>query len=259
MTLVAPEGAELTADERRAARRCVRTMVGLSVTEETTEHVAVENLLATSEVSVRQSVTQLQFTALSMHRTAIERVTRRVAGESVESAPALDDRDDEVDRLFEMLTRHFNRSLTDFEEVDDLDVNRPELFDYYLVARQIERIADHAVRIGTLADAVERDSTSSRAESDDALAELAALAEATSEVVEMATTAALDASDDRAYEALERCNRVVDDVRALDRALFERTPPGAYALSRVLASLTRTAECGGNVARVALRASLRPE
>jgi len=106
---------------------------------------------------------------------------------------------------------------------------------------------------------VERDSTSSRAESDDALAELAALAEATSEVVEMATTAALDASDDRAYEALERCNRVVDDVRALDRALFERAPPGAYALSRVLDSLVRTAERGGNVARVALRASLRPE
>lgn len=259
ITLVAPEGEELTADERRAARRCVRTMVGLSATEETAEHVAVENLLATSEVSVRQSVTQLQFTALSMHRTAIERLTRRVAGESVESAPALDDRDDEVDRLFEMLTRHFNRSLTDFEEVDDLDVNRPELFDYYLVARQIERIADHAVRIGALAEDVESGSTSGRTESDDALAELAALAEATREVVEMATTAALDASDDRAYEALERCHRIVDDVRALDRALFERAPPGAYALSRVLDSVVRTAERGGNVARVALRASLRPE
>jgi len=264
ITLIPPEGEELTAAERRAIRRCVRTMVGLSVTEETTERVAVENLLATSEVSIRQSVTQLQFTALSMHRTAIERVTRRVVGESVESAAALDDRDDEVDRLFEMLTRHFNRSLTDFEEVDDLDVSRPELFDYYLVGRGIERIADHAVRIGTLADAVERDSTNGRTESDDALAddvlaELTALAEATREVVETATAAALDASDDRAYEALERRNRVVDDVRALDRTLFERAPPDAYALSRVLASLIRTAECGGNVARVALRASLRPE
>ena len=259
VTLLAPGDEELTADEWRAVRRCVRTMVGLSVTEETAERVVVENLLATSEVSIRQSVTQLQFTALSMYRTAIERVTRRVAGESVESVPALDDRDDEVDRLFEMLTRHFNRSLTDFEEVDDLDVNRPELFDYYLVGRQIERIADHAVRIGALAEDVESRSASSRIESDDALAELAALAEATREVVEMATTAALDASDDRAYEALERCDRVVDDVRALDRTLFERAPPGAYALSRVLASLVRTAEHGGNVARVALRASLRPE
>ncbi|WP_049935294.1 phosphate signaling complex PhoU family protein [Haloplanus natans] len=259
ISLVAPEGEELTADVRRAVRRCVRTMVGLSVTEETAERVAVENLLATSEVSIRQSVTQLQFTALSMHRTAIERVTRRVAGDSVESAPTLDDRDDEVDRLFEMLTRHFNRSLTDFEEVDDLDVNRSELFDYYLVGRQIERIADHAVRIGALADAVEPRSTRGRTASDDALAELTALAEATCEVVEMATAATLDACDDRAYEALERCDRVVDDVRALDRTLFERAPPGAYALSRVLASLIRTAECGGNVARVALRAGLRPE
>ncbi|MFB6256173.1 MAG: PhoU domain-containing protein [Haloplanus sp.] len=264
ITLVAPEGEELSADERRVVRRRARTMVGLSVTEETSERVAVENLLATPEVSIQQSVTQLQFTALSMHRTAVERATRRVAGESVESASPLDDRDDEVDRLFEMLTRHFNRSLVDFGEVDDLDVNRSELFDYYLIGRQIERIADHAVRIGGLADAVEHDSTRGRTESDDTpaddvFAELAALAEAIREVVEMATTAALDASDDRAYEALERCTRLVNDVRALDRTLFERAPPGAYALSRMLDSLIRTAECGANVASVALGASLRPE
>ena len=67
---------------------------------------AVENLLATSEVSIRQSVTQLQFTALSMYRTAIERVTRRVAGESVESVPALDAFDPLVDPVPETFRGH---------------------------------------------------------------------------------------------------------------------------------------------------------
>jgi phosphate uptake regulator len=252
VTLVAPEDEELTAEERRLVRRLVQPLVGMSVVSSTTERTTVETLLDASEVSIRQSVIQLQFTALSMHRAAVERLWRRVRDDAVESDP-LDERDDEVDRLFEMITRHFNRSLTDLGEIDDLDVRRPELFDYYLVARQIERIADHAVRIGSLADHADHDVD------DEVLADVVALAEASRDVVETATTAFLEQSADRAHEALDRRDRVVDDVLALDRALFERAPPGAYALSRVLASLTRTADCGGNVARVALRASVRPD
>lgn len=252
VTLVAPEGEELTAEERRAVRRLVQTMVGMSVVEETTERITVENLLDASEVSIRQSVIQLQFTALSMHRAAVERLRRHARDDAVDIDP-LDERDDEVDRLFEMLTRHFNRSLTNLGEIDDLDVRRPELFDYYLVARQLERVADHAVRIGSLADRADP------TVDDELLASVVALAETAREVVETATMAVVEASPERAHEALDHRGRAVDDVHALDRALFERAPPGAYALSRVLASLTRTADCGGNVARVALRTSVRPD
>jgi phosphate uptake regulator len=248
LTLRPPDGAGFDADARRAVRRLVQTMVGLSVTEETADRLVVENLLDASEVSIRQSVIQLQFTACSMHRTATERVARRATDDTPET-----DRDDEADRLFEMVTRHFNRSLTDFAEIDHLDVRRSELFDYYLVASQLERIADHAVRIGSLASRVDP------AVDDDALATADDLAASARDVVETATTAALEPSAEHAHDALDRRDAVVDDLRALDRALFERSPPGAYALSRVLASLTRTADCGANVARVALRSSVRPE
>jgi phosphate uptake regulator len=250
ITLVAPEGTELTTDERRAARRLVGTMVGLSVVEETSERITVENLLDPAEVSIRQSVIQLQFTALSMHRAAVDRVTRCGTDDAAVTDP-LAERDDEADRLYGMLTRHANRSLVDFEEVDALGVRRSELFDAVLVARQLERVADHAVRIGSLADRTAVD--------DGPLAELVPLADAAREVVETATAAVLDPSAEGAHEALDRWNRVVDDARALDRVLFERAPPGAYACSRVLSSVVRTADCGGNIARVALRASLRPE
>ncbi|MFB6102109.1 MAG: PhoU domain-containing protein [Haloplanus sp.] len=246
ITLRAPE--PFSDDERRAARRLTQTMVGLSVVEETDDRITVENLLDPAEVSIRQSVIQLQFTALSMHRTAIDALS-----DAPGDPDRLDGRDDEVDRLFAMITRHFNRSLTDFEEVDHLDVRRPELFDAYIAARQIERIADHAVRIGRLADRVDPDV------SDEVLAAVTDLADASRDVVEAATGTVLDPAVDPAHEALDRRDEVVDDAVALDRTLFERSPPGAYALSRVLASLIRTAECGGNIAAVALRASARPD
>jgi phosphate uptake regulator len=251
LTLRAPADEPFTATERRAARRLVRDMVGLSVTEATADRLVVETLLDASEVSIRQSVVQLQFTALSMHRTAVERLERRAEGGTSDSDP-LGGRGDEVDRLFAMLTRHFTRSLTDFEEVDRLDVSRSALFDYYLVACQLERVAGHAVHIGSLAEGVDP-------AADDVVAEIAALAEAARAVIETATEAVLERSADLAHEALDRHDALIDDARALDRTLLERSPAGAGALSRVLADLTRTADCGGDVARVALRAGVRPE
>jgi len=245
ITLRAPADATFTDAERRAVRQFVQTAVGLSVTEETDTHVTVENVLDASEVSIRQSVSQLRFTACSMHRTAAEALSAET------DADRLADRDDEVDRLFAMLTRHFTRSLADFEEIDDLDVRRAALFEYYVVARQLERVADHAVRLGSLADRVDTDA--------DALDEVTALAADARETVEVATTAALDADPDHAHDALDRRDALLDDVRTLDEALFESSPPSAYALSRVLASLQRTVECGGNIASVALRSSVRPK
>ncbi|WP_251341368.1 phosphate uptake regulator PhoU [Haloplanus halophilus] len=233
--------------ECRTVRRLVDRMVGMSVVEEGDGRVVVENLLDAGEVSIQQSVVQLQFTALSMQRTAME------ALRNPDEAERLDGRDDGADRLFGMITRHFNRSLTDFEEIDHLDVRRSELFDYYLTARQLERVADHAVEVAALADRT--DGTLP----EEVLTDVSSLAERSRDVVETATTAVLESSSERAYAVLDRRDAVVDDARAIDRALFERSPPGAYALSRVLRALTRTAACGGNVARVALRTSLRPD
>ncbi|WP_435067661.1 PhoU domain-containing protein [Haloplanus sp. C73] len=244
VTLEPPDSTTFDAEERRVVRRFVQTMVGLSVTEESAERLTVETFLDASEVSIRQSVVQLQFVACAMHRTAVEAI-------SGAGADRLAERDDEVDRLFAMLTRHFTRSLADFEEIDHLDVRRSTLFEYYLVAQQLERVADHAVRIGALADRIDPD--------EDVLAELTALASAARDVVETATSGVLELAPRRAHEALDQRDTVVDDVRALDRALFESAPPGGYALSRIVALLRRTAECGGNVATVALRSGVRPD
>ncbi|WP_420191791.1 PhoU domain-containing protein [Haloplanus salinarum] len=247
VTIHAPDGASFGADEHRALRGIADRLVGLSVAEATGERLVVETLLDTGEVSIQQSVIQLQFTALSMHRTAAESLT---APDEVER---LADRDDGVDRLFRMLTRHLNRSLVDFAEVDHLGVGRAALFDYYLVARQLERVADHAVDVAAVVDRA--DELPPAAVRDD----LADLAARSRDVVEAATTAVVESSSERAYAVLDRKDALVDDVRALDRALFERSPPGAYAVSRILAALVRTAACGGNVARVALRTSVRPD
>ncbi|WP_338741340.1 PhoU domain-containing protein [Haloplanus salilacus] len=246
VTLVAPDGASFDGDDYRLVRRLTESTLGLSVVEEDADRITVESLLDASELSIRQSVTQLRFTALSMHRTAVDAFPDGDAAD-------LDRRDDGADRLLGVVTRHLNRSLVDFGEVDRLDVPRTSLFDHYLTARELERVADHAVRIGSLAARVDDPPPA------DVLDEVDALADASRAVVETATKAILDGSRDDAHEALIRRDRVLDDLDAFDTALLERSPPAGYVLSRVVSTLARTAECGGTVATVALRSSARPD
>lgn len=243
--LRAPDG--FTSDQRRTVDRIARNLTGVEVGEETETRVTVEGLLDSADISVRQSVLQLRFVALSMHEAA----TAALVGEAdVEHLPQ---RDDEADRVFELLSRHFNRALTELDEVDQLGVDRPRLFQYYHTARQLERVADHAVRIARAVERVDCGRT-------ETVERIRALGDEARQVVEAAADAVVDGdAADSAHEALDLRDSVTERAAAIDRALFETAPEGAYALTTVLESVVRTAEYGGNIAHVAIQSSLAPE
>ncbi|WP_135827863.1 phosphate signaling complex PhoU family protein [Halorussus halobius] len=249
--LVAADG--FSTDQRRTASSLAKTLVGTEVVAESDDRVVVHNLLDSDDVSVRQSLIQLKFVALSMHRSATAAATGRADADHVPG------RDDEADRLFAMITRHFERSLTDFEELDRLGVDRTELFEFRLAARQLERVADHAVEIARTARTLD---SPSDAGTPDELAplrdDLESVADASRRIVEDATDAVLDGdAAEAAHDALDLRDETVADAETLNRALFERDDDDAYRLTTVVDSLVRTAECGGNVAEIAVQSSVR--
>ena len=249
--LVAEDG--FSDDQRRTASSLAKTLVGTEVVEESDDRLAVRNLLDPDDVSVRQSLIQLEFVALSMHRSATAAATERANADHVPG------RDDEADRLCAMITRHFRRSLTDFGELDRLGLDRTELVEFRLAARQLERVADHAVDIARTARALDSPNES---ETPDELAplrdDLESVADASRRVVDEATDALLDGdAAETAHGALDLRDEAVADGEALNRALFERASDDAYRLTTVADSLVRTAECGGNVAEVAVQSAIR--
>lgn len=236
---------EFTRTQRRTASSLSRTLVGTEVVEATRDRIAVRNLLDSSDVSVRQSLLQLQFCALAMHRAATAAVATGASPEGVAA------RADEADRLFGMITRHFNRSLTDFAELDRLGVDRTTLFEYYLTARQLGRVADDAVEIGRVADRL------GDAVPEETVAEIEPLADDARRVVEDASDAVLDGGGRAPHSVLDLRDETVADVRAVDRALFERAPDDAYRLTRVLDGLATTAESGGRIGEIAVQSAVR--
>jgi phosphate uptake regulator len=245
-----------TAEERRAVNAMVRGLVGTEVVDERDDELTVRNLLDASDVSVRQSVVQLQFVALSIHR----RATASLTAANDEAYDQLRERESEADRLFEMVSRHFTRALISLEEVDRLGTTRPELFDYYETARQLRALASQGVGIARatrrlsepLPDAVADD--------------VSAVADATRTVVEDASGAVLDAGD---AESVHRVFDARDEARARVDALDERLTDEwidclgdaavAIAVARTVDSLARTLDHGAAVADVALRARTRTE
>ncbi|WP_242493374.1 AbrB/MazE/SpoVT family DNA-binding domain-containing protein, partial [Haloarcula hispanica] len=98
VVLEVPDG--YTDEQLRAIERVTRNLTGVTVAEETETQVTVQTLLDAGEVSVRQSVRQLQFVALSMHRDAMAALTTGTTSDRWA------DRDEQADRLHAMIDRY---------------------------------------------------------------------------------------------------------------------------------------------------------
>ncbi|MFW5959406.1 MAG: PhoU domain-containing protein [Natronomonas sp.] len=245
ITLRPPDG--LTPTQRRAINSCTHQLTGVEISEETDRQITIQYLLDASDVSIRQSLLQLQFITLSMHEAA----TAFVAGETEESDHIIN-RHGEANRIFRLITRHFNRALLELSELDQLGVTRPRFFEYYFTASHLERIADHAVKI------VRCTQRTDHAISEELQDELRTISVDTRQVIEDASDSVInDTSEDLAHSALDRCEEVIRETRSLDQTLLDRTPEDTYVLTRVLDSLIRTAKYGGNIAELRLRSSLR--
>jgi phosphate uptake regulator len=242
-------------DQRRAARSLVGTLVGTEILVEQRDEITVQNLLDASDVSIRQSVVQLQFIVLSIHRMATAALLDGESG----AYERIRERDDDVDRLSEMIARHFNRSLISLGEVDRLGLSRPEMFDYYDTARQLERIADTSVKLARLGEQL------STPLAEEVAAAVRRIADVSRQSIDDATTAVLKGNDvETANEAFDGRDETRAAIDELDRRLFDESTDDvglptkdARVLIRALDDLARTAECSGSIAAVAIRAAIR--
>jgi len=234
-------------EQRRAVVDRARTLSGVGVTEEDDSAVVVQGLLDAGDVSIRQSVLQLRFSALSVH----ERATAALAA----AAPDVDrvlDRTRESDRLARLVARQANRALVDRSVLDDLGLSRRRLAEYAVAARQLDRVAGHAAGVSRRV----RDCGGGVTEG--VAAELADVGETARGVVDDAIGALVDGGDCEAAQAVhDRAGAVAAEGERVERALLEREGAESTHLVRVLDHLLRTAACGERVAAAALRVSLR--
>ena len=235
-------------DHRRVISATAREFIGLETLESTDTYVTLQSLLDSATVSIEQSTVQLQQVALSMHEDAVTTLLNR----DEDLVEHVIERDNQVDRLYGMISHHFQRSLVSLRETEVLELDQSELYDYQTTARQLERVGDHAEKIADLATQFENRPPKNFAE------EIETAAAGSRKIVEQAASTIIgDADIDTAYSALDNRDELTADLEDLERELHERDIPESHLIALTLDSLTRTAEYGGNIAETALQTAAR--
>jgi phosphate uptake regulator len=160
-------------------------------------------------------------------------------------------RDDDVDRLWMVVSRIFRSTLRTPKAAEELGLPREVCFDYQSAARQLERVADHATKIAHLTLEFEKPIPE---EVVDALDELH---EEARRIIDDGMDALLaDDSDEAtrlANEAREGVQVIDERARKIDELLRDLDPARAQLLGLIVDSVSRSADYGGNIAETALQ------
>jgi phosphate uptake regulator len=246
------EANRIGTDQRRAIRRATQNLVGVEVLEETNDSVVLQDLLDSSELSIHNAVTRMRLISESMLEDA---VTALVENDD-DLAVDVIERDDDVDRLWYVVSRIFRATLRSPRAATEMGVARETCFDYHSSARQLERIADHAAKIAQLSQSLEE-------VPENVSAAIRELHEDAAAVIDAAMDALFEDDSDEATAMANRARRSTrsldEHTRRIDELLRDLEPQEAQSLGLVVDSLSRSADYGENVAETALqKAAPRP-
>ncbi|WP_440059671.1 PhoU domain-containing protein [Thermogladius sp. 4427co] len=119
-------------------------LAGVEVVDETFNSVSFKILLDLKELPLENAIRRLHLIVSNMVKDSLE--SYKNADKSL--AEAVIQRDDEADRFHFMIIRELSMALLDVKVMHDLGLTSPvEAINYRIVARNLERIADHSVNI----------------------------------------------------------------------------------------------------------------
>jgi phosphate uptake regulator len=161
------------------------------------------------------------------------------------------ERDDDVDRLWYVVSRIYRGALRSPEVAQEIGMSRETAFDYHSSARQLERVADHAAKISRVTQELDADVP------DDVVEALSALLADATAIIDSAMEALFTDDADEATRLANQARADVRDIdertRAVDDLLHDLEARQAQHLGLVVDSLSRSADYGGNIAETALQ------
>ncbi len=249
----------ITLEQRRAIRDATRQLVGVEIVEETSKYIKLQDLLDNSEMSIQGTVQRMQSMVLSMLSDSMA----ALRGNDFELAEDVIERDNDVDRLWFVVSRAFRTALMSPTKIKDLGMARLDCFDYHTCAEQLERIGDHAVKISYMKKEIQ--------EIPEGLGgDLDRLYDLANEIIVLSVEAMHIEDTNKGWGmANEARTRVVEMegmmlgmVNSMIEFIDSKTlsPIDAQKIGLIADSISRCADYGGNIAEIVLQKnSPRPE
>jgi len=134
---------KITHDQRNRIREVSHSLIGYEIIDESSEEVSIKNIFDATKFPIIQNVGKMFVITKSMFNDAI----KAIAQNNKPLARDVIDRDFEVDKLQLAIMRQFYTLIQGRVYDEEIGLSQMDLNYYENVATQLERIADHAVKI----------------------------------------------------------------------------------------------------------------
>lgn len=238
----------ILAEQKQTIRKVCYKLIGPEIIEESTNCVVIQDLLNPNELPIKKGVQRMFLIAESMQKDAVR------ALKTIDYDLALDvsQRDDEVDRLYLLISKQFRSILRGGRMLDSVETNIEEYHEFRMAANPLERIADHAQKIANVASKLQRPV------SNEVLEKIEKLNNAHIELVRQSIEALFDADTSLANQVIDSVDNMRACVEELHASILKlESHEIMISLGIVVDSLSRIGDLSSNIAEIAINTAIR--
>ncbi len=240
--IIEVRGERITPEQRQTIRRITQALIGPEIMEESRDSIVIHNLLNLVELSAPKTLDRIFLMVHDMFTDAV----RALADHDAELAHDIAARDEDVDRLYLMLYRQFRIVLRDLLAEEALGISRVKLFDIHTVARQLERVADHAVKIAHVTTVIKASPPAKVAEA------LRKGGESVAGLMKESVEAFRLPDPDLASHVIDKASGVEERLMKAVKLLWDLAPQEAQLIGIAFDSIGRVKDYSVNIAETAL-------
>ncbi|MDD3247385.1 MAG: phosphate uptake regulator PhoU [Methanosarcina sp.] len=238
----------ILAEQKQVIRKVCYKLIGPEIIEESSNCVVMQDLLNPNELHIKKGLHRMFLITGSMQKDAIR------ALKTVDHDLALDvsQRDDEVDRLFLLISKQFRSVLCGGKMPDSSETSIEEYHDFRMAATPLERIADHSQRIANVASKIKEPIR------EDVMDVIEDLNNTYMELVKQAVDSLYSADTSLANQAIDNIDGIRLRVTELHASILKlESHEIMISLGTIVDSLLRIGDLGSNIAEIAINSAIK--
>ncbi|NIA03501.1 MAG: hypothetical protein GWP12_03065 [Nitrospirae bacterium] len=141
--VIETNGTRISPQQRRAVRQVAQSLVGLEIMDESQDSIVLHCLVSMRDFAAETTLRRIYAITQAMLNDAVAAFLAR----DIPLANDVVERDIEADRLTRVMSRELGLLLRDLLLEQEIGMSRLLFHEYHGVAKVLERIGDHAVRI----------------------------------------------------------------------------------------------------------------
>ncbi|HEU13239.1 MAG: PhoU domain-containing protein [Thermoplasmata archaeon] len=220
---------------RRAVEKSKELLIGIEVIEESTNEIILQDLSKIEELPMQKMISRLLFMGESMVRDAGKSI---MENDNLLARDVIG-RDLQIDRIYHLIAKQFYLALKFPDILSHIDLDILKAFNIRTIAKNVERICDHAEKIASLV--IEENGLIMEEDIKEKINELFS---ETVQIFSNASRAYMKVDEYLANSTISRVNRMCDDITEWMKEIRIKN---TYYIFRIAEDLTRIARYSSDI------------